>query len=102
MRVELGFVAFDVTAPQVGRTRALAAASLSTTASGLWIGAPVYLPRLPLVPDAELSALTILAGISIPAAVAFVTLLLMERRILRDLKPAERAERPEPAEVMAR
>ena len=102
MRVDLGVIRFDVTLPQVGRTRALATAALSSTASGRWIGAPIYLPRLPLVPDADLSGLTILAGIAIPAAVGFVTLVLMERRILRDVKPAERRNQSTPAEVMVR
>jgi hypothetical protein len=45
----------------------------------LWLAAPAYLP------GADVSAVMVLAGIGLPWSVGWVTLLLMERRILRDL-----------------
>lgn len=79
--------------PAVGRKRLTATLTLSATATALWIAAPAYLP------GASVSALHVLEGIALPLSVGWVTLLLMERRIIRDDRrvaravPAENAER---------
>lgn len=79
--------------PAVGRKRLIATVSLAAAASALWIGAPAYLP------GASVSGLHVLEGLAIPFNVGWVTLLLMERRIIRDDRrvareiPAENAER---------
>lgn len=78
--------AVTVSLPAVGRKRLICATTLASTATTLWIAAPAYLPF------ADVSAVMVLAGFGIPWSVAWVTLLAMERRITRDLKPAERRD----------
>jgi hypothetical protein len=72
---------FDVRVilPAVGRKRLICAGSMASTATTLWLAVPACLP------GADVSAVMVLAGFGIPWSVAWVTLLLMERRILRDL-----------------
>jgi heme O synthase-like polyprenyltransferase len=65
--------------PQVGRRRLVCVGVLSSIATALWIGAPAYLPF------SDVSALLVLAGVAVPFGVGWVTLLLMERRISRDM-----------------
>jgi len=89
MRVQIQF-------PQVGRKRAIFTVVLSVIATVLWIAAPAYLPW------ATVSVLHVVEGITLPAAVGWVTLLLMERRIVRDLRPADRHEMPSREQVSAR
>lgn len=89
---------FAIEVPQVGRKRLIAAAAMSATASGLWISAPAWLSSLPLLPDAESSGLLIFAGLTVPLGVAYVTVLLMERRILRDLADRQRRQAQRQAE----
>ncbi|GLW32300.1 hypothetical protein [Actinoplanes regularis] len=91
-------ISFDVELPRVGRRRGICTGVLCSLASGLWLSAPAIGSQVPLLPDADLSGLLILSGLSIPAAVGWVTLLLMEARILRDLRPAEQHSQPERAE----
>lgn len=79
MRIEFEF-------PQVGRKRLVATAALATTASALWFTGLIYVDDLPLLPEVDLSLTTGTAGVLVPAWVGFVTLILMERRIVRDLK----------------
>jgi hypothetical protein len=71
------------------RRRLLATVILCLVTSALWISAPVLpsllfgLPRQPITP------LLVLVGLALPAEVGGLTLMFMERRIVRDLKPAE-------------
>lgn len=78
--------------PKVGRRRLVGAGVLCSTATTLWIAAPAYLPW------AVVSPMHVVEGFMIPLGVAFVTLLLMERRIARELKPADRRPSPEKLE----
>jgi hypothetical protein len=64
--------------PHVGRRRLVCVGVLSSIATALWI-APAYLPF------SDVSALLVLAGVAVPFGVGWVTLLLMERRIARDM-----------------
>ncbi|WP_433368308.1 hypothetical protein ACQPZX_41310 [Actinoplanes sp. CA-142083] len=79
--------------PDVGRRRLIATTSLCTSASALWVGAGT-------LPFADLSFETVAAGVAIPWGIGWVTLLAMERRIKRDLKPAERRHLAEQAETV--
>jgi hypothetical protein len=71
--------AVQVSLPAVGRKRMIFTCSLASAGTTLWLAAPAYLP------GADVSAVMVLAGIGLPWSVGWVTLLLMERRILRDL-----------------
>jgi EamA domain-containing membrane protein RarD len=84
--------------PRVGRKRLICTAVLSATASALWIAAPVYGGRLPLLPDADLTVWLVLWGVLIPLGVGMVTLLWMEWRIARErgVQLAVEAERGAP------
>lgn len=74
------------TPPAVGRKRLVCATSMASAATTLWIASPAVLPF------ADVSPVMVLAGFGIPWSVAWVALLAMERRILRDLKPAREQE----------
>lgn len=81
--------------PRVGRKRLLLTGILSATASTLWIVAPVYLPRLPLVPDADLTVWLVLWGVLVPSGVGAVALLWMEALISADRAAVERRKEEE-------
>lgn len=83
-------IRFDIEVPHISRTRLLVTLSLTSTASGLWIAAPIYLPHLPLIPDADLTAWMVFWGIVLPLAVGITTLLFAEWRIVRDRADRER------------
>jgi hypothetical protein len=79
MRVEIGRFEVSVRLPQVSRVRLVTTLSLASAFTTLWIGAPAYLPFASV--DAKLA----LAGIAIPFGVGYVSLLLAEWRIRREL-----------------
>jgi hypothetical protein len=89
-------VKITIEVPQVGRKRLVGAAVLCATATVLWIAAPAYLPF------AVVSWQLVVVGVAIPFGVGYVTLLLMERRILRDLTPAQRGARERAEAVVSR
>jgi hypothetical protein len=81
--------------PSVGGKRLAATISLASTATALWIGAPAYLPF------AVVSWQLVVVGFLIPFSVGWVTLLLMERRIVQEAQSAKQAHR-ERATAVAR
>lgn len=72
-----------------GRRRLVGAGVLCSSASALWI-APAA-----VFPGAELSPLLVVVGVGIPFGVGALVLSLMERRIVRELQPAQRRLLPE-------
>lgn len=82
--------------PQVGRRRLVGTGALCSAATTLWIAAPAYLPF------AVVSLQHVVVGVLVPFGVGWVTLLLMERRIVRELQPAARRRMPEHDRVGAR
>jgi hypothetical protein len=76
--------------PKVGRKRLIATGALAATGAALWIWSATRLAA----PDTVW--LHVLVGIGIPLGIGWVTLLLMERRIVRDLRTVARPVRPEP------
>jgi len=72
--------------PKVPRRRLIGAGVLCATASTLWIYAAAQRSALVYMP------LHVMVGIGVPLGVALVTLLLMERRIARELRPSGRPQ----------
>jgi len=81
--------------PNVGRKRLIGAGVLCATASTLWIYAAAQRSALVYMP------LHVMVGIGVPLGVALVTLLCMERRIARELRPSGRPQ-PERERAMLR
>lgn len=76
--------------PKVGRKRLITTGVIAATGATLWIWAATRLAA----PDTVW--LHVLVGVGIPAGVGWVTLLLMEHRITRDLRTVVRRVQPEP------
>lgn len=74
-------IRFDIQLPRVGRKRLITTSVMTSTASALWLSAPLWVDRIPLLPDADLSLPLVASGILLPAWIGFSTLLLAEQRI---------------------
>lgn len=86
---------------RVAPRRLAALIVLCSIASTLWIGAPSWLERVPLLPDADWSWWLVAYGLVIPWGVGWVTLAFMEWRIARDdVRVARQQPQPERAEVV--
>lgn len=79
--------------PQVGRKKLIVAGVLCSTAATLWIYAAAQRSALAALP------LHIMVGVGVPFGVGFVTLLLIERRIARELAQKRAARRARQAAV---
>lgn len=90
---ELRRVQVTLEFPQVGRRRLVTTAVLCATATVLWIAAPIIAPDF--LPSADVTWMHVAVGFGVPAGVGWVTLLLMERRILREHGPARRSQSPQ-------
>lgn len=80
--VRVGRHDVSVRLPEVSRVRLITTASLATFFTALWIAAPW------LLPFAVLSPRLVLCGVTIPFGCGYVTLLLAEGRIKKDLRKA--------------
>lgn len=72
--------------PRPTRLRLITTSSMASTATGLWIAAPTYLPF------AEMTPRLVGIGFLVPFGVGFFTLLLAELRARQDLRPATEAD----------
>lgn len=81
---KVGVFDVEIRLPEVSRARMVTTTSLASVFTGLWIGAPAFLPF------AEVDAKLALCGFAVPFGVGYVTLLLAERRARRDLTAAAR------------
>jgi hypothetical protein len=83
MRVTIGL-------PKIGRKRLITTGAIAATGAALWTWSATRLAA----PDTVW--LHVVVGIGIPGGIGWVTLLLMERRIARDLRTVVRRVQPEP------
>lgn len=90
---ELRRVQVTLEPPQVGRRRLVATVVLCATATALWISAPIIAPDF--LPAASVTWVHVAVGFGVPGAIGWVTLLLMEHRILREHGPAQRSQSPQ-------
>jgi hypothetical protein len=76
--------------PKVGRKRLICTIVLSSVATVLWIAAPSVLPLIApwQLPFATVTWMHVVEGIAIPFGVGWVTLLLMEERIVDERRVA--------------
>lgn len=77
-----GPYALTFTLPQVSRLRRITTLSLASFFTTLWIASPGFLPW------AVVSLMHVTVGFVIPFGVGWVTLLLAERRVRKDLRTA--------------
>lgn len=87
----------EISMPKVGRRRLIGTTALASTGALLWLT-----PGLLDWPGAALTPMLTVFGVAIPFGVGALTLTLLERRVARDLGPAERRELPKHDQAVAR
>lgn len=87
----------SIDVPKFGRRRLAGTAALCASATALFL-APAVLG----LPGTEVSPMLVTVGVFGPAGIGALTLTLIEQRIARDLKPADRRPVPEHDQVGAR
>lgn len=90
MKLSVGRFEVSAQLPQVGRKRMAFTVTMATLATLLWFWA-----ALKGLAGVRPSGQIVVAGFAVPWGVGWVALLLMERRVLRDLKRVEHRPLPE-------